>query len=359
MHRNLLIALLVMLLCRHATGQQLVKVDFDYVSRKIIFPPLIQQLTKEDKYAVIMPNKLTYHATKNDILQTIWNPTTAFITIKARIHLIHPDYIFEVATEGVGNLAPQAVRAFKTTRNDANNIPREVKGFIRDYTCNFPCKLIIKNKEGQIIRTIDIADEKEVFTVSLHKDLLAPTGLAVNPFFSELSLTDYESYNKYAINRKIEEKIGNQLFSRVSRTICHLYNSYNSYREIYGFGFVKPKDRPYDYSDLDNALVQYKAALDSMDNGNIEACSILCTKAKDVFEKVLQGNEARVDKNVKETLYYNLGHVNLLTQNFDEAWKYYRLLLQSGYSENARMPWELKARINLHETYYKLKAQVK
>jgi hypothetical protein len=339
-------------------AQQPVKVDFDYVSRKVIFPPLLQQLTKEDKYAVAMPQKLTYHYSREDILQTIWNPSTAYINIKAKINYLHPDYIIEVVTRGIQNLAPQGIHPFKTKRYDNNNIPREVNGIVRDYTCNFPCTLIIKNKDGQLIRNIEIAGEKEVFTITLHKDFLAPTDLPVNPFFAALPLTDFESYNKSAINRKMEEKIGVQLFSRVSQTICHLYNSYNSYKAIYGFGFVKPKDRPYDFSDLDNALKEYKSALDSMEAGNLDACRTLCTNAKPVFEKALQDNEPRIDKNVKETLYYNLSHVNLLTQHFDEAWKYYQLLLQSGYDVDARMPTELKARIDLHETYYKLKDQL-
>lgn len=357
MCKPLFAALALVFSCLYVAAQQPVKVDFDFVSRKVIFPPLLQQLTKEDRYAVVMPQKLTYHYSREDIVQTIWNPATAYINIKAKINFVHPDYIFEVATRGIQNLAPQRIRFFKTKRYD-NNIPTDVNGVVRDYTCNFPCTLIIKNKDGQVIHNIEIAGEKEVFTIPLHKDFLAPTDLLVNPFFAELSLTDFESYNKNAINRKMEEKIGAQLCSRVSQTIRHLYNSYNSYKEIYGFGFVKPKDRPYDYSDLDNALAAYKTALDSLDNGNVDACRTLCTGAKPVFIKALQSNEPRIDKNVKETLYYNLSHLNLLTQNFDEAWKYYRLLLQSGYDENVRMPVELRARISMHETYYKLKEQL-
>ncbi|OQP60381.1 hypothetical protein A3860_33930 [Niastella vici] len=225
-----------------------------------------------------------------------------------------------------------------------------------DYTCNFPLKLIVKKPTGEVLQTVEVASDKEVFTITLHKDFLSATEMPVNPFFSELSLTDFESFNKSTIQRKLEEKVGKQVFGRMATYIGYMYNSVNSYREVYGYGFVKLKNRPYDYSDLDSAVAHYKIALDSMHNGNFEACKTICQGIKPTLEKVLQSNEPRIDKGVKETIYYNLSHLNLLTLNFDEAWKYYNLIVP-GY-EGATMEYELKRRITLFQTYYKLKAQL-
>jgi hypothetical protein len=356
MHRTLLIVLAVLLTFRYSIAQQAIKTDFDYVTKRMTFPPLIQQLTKEDKYAVLMPKKLTFHPYDYEVTG-IWNPYAPLaITIPAKVHTIKPDYIFEISTGGVSHLDSQAVRFFKTKRYEPNGTSKEVNGILRDYTCNFPCKLTIKNKTGEVIRTVEIAGEKEVFTVTLHKDLLSSTEVPVNPFFSELSLTDFTSYNNPAIRRRIEEKVGYQVFNRVATTIAHLYNVYNSYKEVYGFGFVKLKNRPYDYNDLDSAVAHYKIALDSMHTGNMEACKTICQSIKPDLEKLLQSTEPRIDKGVKEAIYYNLSHLNLLTQNFDEAWKYYQLILP-GY-ETSSAERELKARIVQHETYFKLKAQI-
>jgi len=355
MHRTLLIVLAVILTFKYSIAQQAVKTDFDYVTKRMVFPPLIQQLTKEDKYAVTMPKKLTFHPHEYEI-PSIWNPYGSFaISIPARVHMVKPDYVFEVITSGVINLDSQAVRYFKTKRYEPNGTAKEVNGLLRDYTCNFPCKMIIK-KNGEVIRTVEIASEKEVFTVALHKDLLSITEVPVNPFFSELSLTDFTSFNNPAIRRRIEEKVGYQVFNRMATIIAHLYNTHNSYKEIYGFGFVKLKNRPYDYNDLDSAVAHYKIALDSMHTGNMEACKTICQSIKPALEKLLQSTEPRIDKGVKEAIYYNLSHLNLLTQNFDEAWKYYQLLLP-GY-ETSSAERELKARIVQHETYFRLKAQI-
>jgi len=354
MHRTLLIVLAVILTFKYSTGQQAVKVDFDYVTKKFIFPPLVQQLTKDDKWKAVMPGKLTYHYSEGDITATIWNPLDIFaLGIPARLHLIKPDYIFEITATGVSHLDSQAVRHFKTTRNDANGVPREVNGLLRDYTCNFPLKLTVKKPTGEVLQTVQVAGDNEVFTVTLHKDFLSATETPLNPFSSQLSLSDFESFNKSSIQRKIEEKVGKQVFGRMATYINHMYNSVNSYREVYGYGFVKLKNRPYDYNDLDSAVAHYKIALDSMHNGNLEACKTICQSIKPVLEKILQSNEPRIDKGVKETIYYNLSHLNLLTQNFDEAWKYYQLILP-GY-EGSRMEYELKGRITMFETYYKLK----
>jgi hypothetical protein len=350
-----LIVLAVILTFKYSIGQQAVKVDFDYVTKKAYFPPLIQQLTKEDKWKPEMPKKLTYHYSEEDIRLTIWNPLDIFaLGISAKLHLIKPDYIFEISTTGVSHLDTQAVRYFKTKRYEANGVPREINGLLRDYTCNFPLKLIVKKANGEVLQTVQVAGENEVFTATLHKDFLSATETPLNPFFSQLSLSDFESFNSSAIKKKIEEKVGKQVFSRMATYIGHMYNVINSTREVYGFGYVKPKNRPYDYNDLDSAVAHYKIALDSLHTGNTEACKTICQSIKPVLEKVLQSNEPRIDKGVKETIYYNLSHLNLLTQNFDEAWKYYNLIVP-GYG-GATMEYELKNRITMHETYYKLKA---
>jgi tetratricopeptide (TPR) repeat protein len=130
-------------------------------------------------------------------------------------------------------------------------------------------------------------------------------------------------------------------------------------RDIYGYGLVKQKNRPYNYSDIDTAVMKYRTALDSMDKGNSEACTTICLSARSVLDQVLNSNEPRVDKNVQQILYYNLSHLNLLTQHFEEAWKYYQILLQQyGFEEGSVMARELKARIQLHEVYYKVKAKL-
>src|SRR4051812_31587104 len=111
MHRTLFIILAVLLTVRYSIAQQAaVKIDYDYISRKIVFPPLLQQLTKEDKYSWDMTEKLTFHRTQEDVLQNVWNPMTAYVNIKARVNNLKPTYTFEIYTDGVENLDSSGVR---------------------------------------------------------------------------------------------------------------------------------------------------------------------------------------------------------------------------------------------------------
>lgn len=358
MFRSILLPIPVLFLCMIALAQEPVKVDYDYANRRVTFEPLLQQLTKEDRYALQMPTALTYYGSQAEIKTAIYGGMWPLASIRAKLNMVSPDYTFQIAATGVKNIVRLVTRNIKTYVYDKNGTATQVSGLVRDYTCNFPCELIIKDKTGKEIRTVTIADDHEVFTTTVHKDFLTTTGSVVNPFYSELTLTDYEKHYDLDINKRIEYTIAAKVFTRALQAIAYLYDSYSSSKETYGYGYVKPKNRPYDYSDLDSALTWYKTALDSMHVGNNAVCKALCQKSKEVMQKALESDQPRIDKNVRTTIIYTLGFLNLLTQHFEEAWKDYHIVVASGYNEEVRMSYELKDRISQHEYYYKLKSQI-
>ena len=341
-----------------AKAQNLAAIDYDYKDKKVIFPALLKELTKEDKYSVVMPSRLTYYFSEDEILRDIWNPFINFIEIKARIHMAKPVYRFEVISPGIKNIALQEVRWYKTQVPDQNNISREVKGFVRDYNCNFPCKLVIKNSEGQILNTVVISGEEETFTSTLHRDFIQGSATVI-PFSNQEEIGTLEANYASAIRKKIEKSIAYQVFSRMSQSITYLYKNYNTYKLTYGYGFIKvKKGEQSQLPELDKTVADYKMALDSLSEGKNEICAQLCLNNKIVMERLLNSNDNKIDKNVKEILYYNLSHSNLLTANFEDAWKYYSLFIQSGVSEESRIARELKGRINLYQDYHRIKKQV-
>ncbi len=364
MQKFLVIAMAILLPCLNAAAQQPVKIDYDYVTRKLILPPLLKPATPAEKMEFKLPKALTYHSgtymIETNILEELW----AYRSLKASENWQKPsgtqaDYTFEVIAPGIKNLTPQKIRNFSTRLYDVTHTLKAVDGLVRDYTCNFPCKLSIKNKTGQVLSEIEIAGENEVFTLPLHKDFLVDTVRHIYPFFSELPLNDYEANHKSEINRKMEEKIARQIFQKMIDAINYSFYGVKTMRETYGYGVVKQKKRPFDYNDIDTAVMKYKTALDSMGNGNNEACITLCSGARNVLEQILNSKEQRVDKNVEQILYYDLSHLNLLTQHFDEAWKYYQILLANyGFEEGSVMATELRGRINLHEGYYTVKRKM-
>lgn len=364
MQKFLVIAMAILLPCLNVSAQQPVKIDYDYVTRKLILPPLLTPVTPAEKMEFKLPKALSYHSGTYMIETNILEEMVAYRNLKATANWQKPssmqaDYTCEISASGIKNLTPQKTRNFSTKLFDQTHTLKAVDGLVRDYTCNFPCKLIIKNKAGQVMSVIEIAGENEELTIPLHKDFLVDTVRHIYPFFSELTLSDFEANNKSEINRKMEEKIARQVFQKMIDAVNYSFYGIKTMRETYGYGLVKQKKRPYDYNDIDTAVIKYKIALDSMDKGNSEACNTICSGVRSVLEQVLNSKEPRVDKNVEQILYYDLSHLNLLTQHFEEARKYYQILLKDyGFEEGSVMATELSRRIQLHEDYYKVKGKM-
>src|SRR5687768_14245235 len=187
--------------------------DYDYKDKKVIFPAIKKELTKDDKYAIFMPSRLTYFASQDEILRDTWSPFINLIEIKAKGHQVKYDYRFEVIAAGIQNISLQGMEWYKTEVADQNGIPREVKGFTRNYTSNFPCALVIKDAGGQHIDSIVISCSSDVYTTTLHKDFLqnSNTGSTyakpIVPFNTQEEITRLEATNKNMINKKIEETV--------------------------------------------------------------------------------------------------------------------------------------------------------
>lgn len=342
-------------------AQKPTSTDYDFSNKKVVLPAVVRNLTKEDRYAIQLPGHLSYYGRQEEILNEIWNPFTNFIEIGAKLHQAKYNYKFLIVAQGMTDMRGQGARYIRTELRDANNVPKEANGYVRDFSCRFPCSLVIMNAGDTVLYTIEIASKDEVFTTTMHRDFLFAENKPyypkpANPYFSEKELMDAETMYHDAVAKKVEQMIAYKVFQRVSATITHLFKDYNTYKQTYGWGFVKTKNRVNDYTDLDQDVLQFKTALDSLENGNFSACKNLCESLASSYNGVLISGDARVDKNVKEILYYNLSHANMLAGHYKQAWDYYRLFIQMGVSEQSRMAMELRGRITLFEFYDKIKS---
>lgn len=333
------------------------------VSKKFIFYPIRQQLTKDNRYTLNMPQSLSYHRGEEEIEREIWNPFTSFLPIQARLHQVKGDYLFDILTTGLSGLNGQPARWYRTEVEDQNRVPREVKGYVRDFTCRFPCVLRVRNRDGETLDSIVLAGKDEVFTVTMHRDFLLAANRpeapkAAMPYLSEKELSDAEMLYRDALAKKAEQMVAYKVFAeRLWLAMNFLYNQYNTQKQDYGWGYVKPKNRKYDFTDLDNAIVQYRVALDSLEKGNRDACKAICSGLKATYMQMLNSNEERVDKNVKQILYYNLSYVSLLSWDYADAKRYYDLFIGSGVPEGAYVASQLRSRMELFKFYDDLKAQ--
>ena len=200
----------------------------------------------------------------------------------------------------------------------------------------------------------------------MHKDVLLAANRpdypkAAVPFASEKDLSDAEMLYRDALAKKVEQWVGYKVLSERLRLVFNfLFAEYNTNKESYGWGFVKTKNRKYDFTDLDNTVITYKAALDSMEKGNLVACQRICSELKATYTKILNSGEERIDKPVKQILYYNLSHVSLLSGNAAEAENYYQLFIGSRQGlEYAHIAHELSSRIFIFSNYFALQKQIR
>ncbi|MCG2617750.1 hypothetical protein LZZ85_25840 [Terrimonas sp. NA20] len=347
-----------------AFAQKPTATDYDYSNKKVVLPAIIQNLTKDNRYAISVPRQLSYWGREDEILTEIWNPIATVMELSAKLHQVKYDYKFEIVASGMSDMRGQMARKIVTELTGTDNIKREARGFVRDFTCRFPCTLYIRNEKDSLLQTIEIASKDEVFTATMHRDFLMvenkpPYLKPENPYFSEKELMDAETMYHDALAKKIEQVVASKVLERARAAISHLFRDYNTYKQTYGWGFVKTKNRVNDYNDLDQAVARFRVALDSLEKGNFAFSRNVCDSLGVIYAGVLQANEARVDKNVKEILYYNLSHVNLLSGHFAEAREYYKQFIQSGVSERSPLAYELKGRIELFEFYGKIKSSVK
>jgi hypothetical protein len=278
-----------------------------------------------------------------------------FPELRARGTGAPAEFNFEVVMEA-GTLTKKEPRWHKTEIMDADNIPREVKGFVRDYAVNFNCSVLVKDAKGQTLKTVVITDEKDSFMVAVHRDFLLsanrPSALnTIIGFTSQDQIGTLESAYTYQINRKVELMAAYQAFAKAIRTINLLYRDYEVSKEVFGYGYIKKGDAALT-AEIDKLVETYKVALDSMSAGNSTACKSLCSTNITAFQTILA---SAADKNIKEIVYYNLSHAYVLLGEYAEAWKNYDLFIASGVHRDSRLASELRNRISTYQYYDVLK----
>ena len=348
--------LLLSVIILNVSAQKLQSTSYSDVGKKKVFPALIKNLSKEDHYAFFLPSDLTYYHSIDGINNDIWNSNTSTIEIKARIHQIKFDYKMEILSTGVTAIEAHAARYIRVDKNDANGSPREVKGFVRDYTCQFPCRLVIKDAGGKVLYDIPVTTLNETFTVTMHPEFLNADNLpsypkSPYPYSTEKELSDTEMMNKGLLSKKIEQMVAFKAFERATQMICFLFSDYNTYKQPYCFGYVKEKNREHDFSDLDKATNDYKLSLDLMDKGDVQGCKKITDTLITAYEMMLNTKSERIDKNIKSILYYNLSFANLLSNQIPKAQEYYKLYLQTDNDERGWYASALASRIRLYEIY--------
>jgi len=341
--------------------QALQDVDFDYVNKKMIFPAVIRPLTKDDHYIIEIPSSLSYYHDQLQIRDEIWNPfINNVVEIKAKLNTSKFDYRIVFKAAGITNITAQPAKRLSIEVPLPNGSSRPADGYVRDFTCNFVCNMLLYSGTGQLLATYPVTTAKDVFTVTFHKDFLTADNKPVNPktavpFLAEKQLMDAETMYHDLMARKMEQIVAYKVFQQAGLMVNMLFENYNTYKCEYGYGYIKTKKRLYDYADFDKYVASYLTAVDVMDKGDYATCVKICDTLEAQFKIMLTSKDARIDKNVQQAIHYNLAHLALLQGKIDDARKNFDDVVNSGVLPWAPMMATLALRIRTFNMYYSLK----
>lgn len=289
-------------------AQKGVKVDVKSVNKVVKFSPIIKELGKTDFYKFELPTRLTYHNTAE--IKGFFPYEFSAIGIKAKLREEQAVYIFEVQSPGISNIKELPNRYYK------NGYP-SVEGFVKDIQYNFPCNLIVKmwdGKEIKVLRKIEIYSNEVV-----HSGVY-DAGNSV-PFATQELLTSSYAQNKNNFYKATERGAMRLAFYRFTQAIDYLFAEFSHGKMPVSIGFVKAKNRDFDFSDIDSLTERYKLAIDAFyEEANPKAAEML-TAVLAEYEKVLSGTDPKIDNNVKDIIKLNMAYCNTLLGNTSKAWE--------------------------------------
>jgi hypothetical protein len=309
MKKNSILSLLSFFLLGFAAfSQKGIKVDIKSVNKVIKFPPILKELEKTDLYKFELPGRLTYHSAAE--IKGFFPYELNGIGIKAKYRENEATYIFEVQSSGISNIKELPARYYE----NVNSLPM-VRGYYKDIQYNFPCSLIVKiwdGKEIKVLRKVEINSKDEVFTGVLDAGNSAPfpnQEAANNAFVS----------NKANFYKATERGAMRSAYYRFTLVIDYLFAEYNHGKTPVSIGFVKTKNREFDFTDIDSLTEKYKQAIDVYYEGTDPRANELLASVSAEYEKLLSSTEAKIDNNVKDMAKLNLGYCNTLLGNFGKA----------------------------------------
>jgi hypothetical protein len=329
-------------------AQKAVQLSSSDVSKKIVFPPVVKELTKSDKYQMISPTRLTYLSGAQLNAQMFANASMVqMLPIKAKLNTAVADYFFEIKATGITNIKTAPNR----WHNDGLGGP---KGFVKDVTYNFPAQLIVRDKDRKVIVEVELIGKDEEFKAAYQPAY--PGGFA--PAASEQALNSAFDIGRHGFYSTLEGKAASDAYWRAYTIAGHLYSQYDSDKQRYVWMGVKEKGRKADYADIDSANAKQKAGYELYFSGQPDAAKASFDNAAAVYETLIAGNDPRIDKGLKEALHYDLAWIYLLNKDFPKAWAAYKSALASGGEQT----WEiqqLRQRINMFELRSRLENSVK
>lgn len=311
-----------------------------YPSTKVYLNPIIKALKETETYQLGIPEVAAGDASKTTV---IFN-SEAKVAKKKEI----ADYTFNIITPGIKQfiISPPTYITGKVKTNIALEPEVTVAGFVRTVHYHFPLKIEVRNKAGELEKTIVVIDEKEELTDVYHADFLREPRYEERTCVTTISPFDTEAESALGDKPEVMQELRTRIIQRSALNRWAMATPLISKALNSAYGYEKIPARTYPMYDITDPQPEY-ATLAALVERNKKAITNLGDKDKmlagiEELKKIVTEYEERLkvtlNHNVKALLLINACQSALLSDQVEKSiglYKEYRQLDGSTAVRNA------------------------
>ncbi len=295
-----------------------------YPTTKVYLTGKIKPLLETEKYTLQLPSE----GQSFEGRQGLFFNTDAKEAKKKDI----ADYTFTVIAPGVRNVTidPPIFLSGRVKANVMYSPEVTVRGYVANIRYHYPVKIEVRNKEGQLEKTLILIDEQEELTSTYHADYLRAPKFeerspvtTIHPFYSADSAAKSISFQRDMILRRLQVNSWAETTPLLSKALTAAYGSEkvsNAMYPIYGI-----KDPQPEYADLVTLVEKTKEAISNIGSKDKTAASI--ADLKNIIQDYEQRLRGDLTPNMRALCLINAAQSALMTDEISKSVAFYKAYL--------------------------------
>jgi hypothetical protein len=322
-------------------AQNEVHLKLIYPSTKVFLNARIKELKATETYQINIPEIAAGDASKTVVT---FNSEAKAVKKKEIA-----DYTFNIITPGVKqfSIAPPTYITGKVKTNIALEPEVSVAGFVRTVHYHFPLKIEVRNKAGELERTIVVIDENEELTDVYHADYLREPRFEERTCVTTINAFDTEAETSLGDKPEQMQEMKNNIIARaainrwamatplISKALNSAYG--NEKIPAQAYAMYDLADAQPEYASLTALIERNKKAITNLGDKDKAAASV--AELKNIVAEYEERLKGTMDHSVKALLLINACQSALLCDQVEKSvifYKEYRLIdgstvVQSAY----------------------------
>jgi hypothetical protein len=313
-----------------------------YPSTKVYLNAKIKELKETETYRLGIPEIFVEGASKTFV---VFNSDA-----KAAKKKEAADYTFDVITPGIKQftISPPTYINGKIKTNILLEPEVNVAGFVRTVHYHFPLKIEVRNKAGELEKTIVVIDENEELTDVYHADFLREPRFEERTCVTTISPFDTEAATTLGDKPEVMQELRTRIVQRAALNRWAMVTPLISKALTCAYGSEKIPALTYPMYDIKDPQTEY-TALAALVERNKKAIGNLGDKEKTAgsieelkkivaeYEEMLKGN---TNHDMKALLLINACQSALLSDQIEKSIVFYKEYRQLDGSTVVRNAYE-------------------